>query len=457
MIFRSLRWRLLLGATAAILVALGVAWLFMTFLFERHLERRLQTEMERDGQRLAAVLALDPNGSISLVTEPLSDPRLQTPGSGFYWQLTNSAGAIRSRSLWDQALATPPSASSDHWHLRRAVGPFDEPAFVLERMITPAARKPAVLVQLAQDSNALSVARDEFGRELALFLGALWLVLSAAAWLQVTLGLRPLAGIRNDLDRLRENAAARLPPARLTEIQPLADAINAMAEARENDVIRGRQRAADLAHGLKTPIAALEAQSRKARDAGAADAAAGLDRVIASVRSAIEGELTRARIAGAGSGPVGRTPVRDTVEKLITVLEHTDVGERIAFTVEIPNDVYAPMHTEDLAELLGAVMENAVRYARRHVWVTGALHPSGVVVRIEDDGPGITTELARRAFARGERLDQASPGSGLGLAIARDLAEATGGTVAADVSRAGGLAITFVWPGLVSASTELSG
>ncbi len=442
----SLRWRLLFGAAAAILLALAVAWLFMTFLFERHLERRLQTEMERDGQRIAAVLTLDLAGTATLIAEPLSDPRLQAPGGGFYWQLSNAAGTLRSRSLWDQVLPASSSATADSWKLRRATGPFDEPVFILERMISPDAERPAVLVQLAQDAATVSSARDEFGRELAVFLGVLWVVLSAAAWLQVTLGLRPLAGIRSDLDRLRESPVARLPAARLAEIQPLTDAINAMAEARERDVTRGRQRAADLAHGLKTPIAALEAQSRRARDAGAVEAADGLDRVISSVRSAIEAELTRARITNVMGGPAGRTPIRPTVEQLITVLEHTNAGEKIVFTVEIPDDISAPLRSEDLAELLGAVLENAVRYANRRVWVTGKFTPSDICVTIEDDGPGIAADQARRAFIRGERLDQAEGGSGLGLAIARDLAEATGGRVTIAESRGGGLAIEFIWP-----------
>lgn len=442
----SLRWRLLLGAAAAVLAALAVAWLFMTLLFERHLERRLQTEMERDGQRLAAVLALDPAGAVTLAAEPLSDPRLQAPGGGFYWQLTTTAGIVRSRSLWDQALPTSSAAAAESWKLRRAKGPFDEPVFVLERMIAPDADRPAVLVQLAQDAAAVSSARDEFGRELAVFLGVLWLVLSASAWLQVTLGLRPLVGISNDLDRLRDSPVARLPAARLSEIQPLTDAINAMAEARERDVTRGRQRAADLAHGLKTPIAALEAQSRRARDAGATEAADGLDRVISSVRSAIEAELARARIANVMGGPAGRTHVRSTVEQLITVLEHTDAGEKIAFSVEVPNDLSAPLCPEDLAELLGTVLENAVRYARRRVWVAGTSGPSEICVTIEDDGPGIAADQTRRAFTRGERLDQAEAGSGLGLAIANDLTEATGGRVTIAASRGGGLAISFSWP-----------
>ena len=62
MITRSLRWRLLLGAAGAILLALGVAWVFMTLLFERHLERRLEAELTRDALALVAGLSLSPDG-----------------------------------------------------------------------------------------------------------------------------------------------------------------------------------------------------------------------------------------------------------------------------------------------------------------------------------------------------------------------------------------------------------
>src|SRR3546814_16232606 len=62
----------------------------------------------------------------------------------------------------------------------------------------------------------------------------------------------------SDLD----DADARLPPARLREIQPLVQAINSLADARAGELELARHRAADLAHGLKTPLAALAAQSR---------------------------------------------------------------------------------------------------------------------------------------------------------------------------------------------------
>jgi hypothetical protein len=57
---RSLRVRLLLSATAAIFVALAFAWLVMTLLFERHIERRVQTDLVREGMQLAANLSIGP-------------------------------------------------------------------------------------------------------------------------------------------------------------------------------------------------------------------------------------------------------------------------------------------------------------------------------------------------------------------------------------------------------------
>lgn len=444
MIARSLRWRLLLGATAAILAALVVAWLFMTLLFERHLERRLQAEMTRDALSMVADLSLSPEGKPSLEAQP-RDPRLQKPAGGYYWQISTRAGVLRSRSLWDAALSVPIDAPADDWRLRRSEGPFGQTVSVLERSLRPEADKPAVVMQLAQDIRPLASARAEFGRELAIFLCVLWLVLSAAAWLQVALGLKPLGRVRGELDALRDSASVRLPESSLREIQPLTEAINSLADARERDLELARRRAADLAHGLKTPLAAMAAQSRRAREAGAAAAADGMDRAIAAIGTTIDGELARARIAAARREPGAVTEVRPAVERVIDVLEHTEKGGGLAFAIDVPVGLQLAVRAEDLAEILGAVLENAVKYARRQVRVSASAGPEWTRLTVEDDGPGIARERMDDALMRGGRLDESSGGSGLGLSIARDLVEAMGGVIELDGSPLGGLMIRFVW------------
>lgn len=439
---RSLYWRLLAGAAGAVLIALVVAWLFMTLLFERHLERRLESELTRDGLRLAAALELDPQDR-PLIDRPPMDPRLQTPAGGYYWQVSAATGALRSRSLWDGDLAPPGQAPSGTWELRRAAGPYGEPVVILERMVEPDADGPPVLIQLAQDTAPLTLARAEFARELAAFLAALWLVLSAAAWLQVRLGLRPLGRIRSDLAVLHDSASARLPAARLREIQPLTDAINTLADVRERDLDLARRRAADLAHGLKTPLAAIAAQSRHARETGADRAADGLDRAVAAIRRTIEAELTRARAAAIRRGPGGSAPARPTVERLVNVIEHTDKGGELAFAIDIPSSLELAVQPDDLSEILGAVLENAARHARRQVRISGTAGPEWASLRVEDDGPGIDDARIEQVMRRGGRLDES--GTGLGLAIARELVEATGGSIRLGRSGMGGLAVTFSW------------
>lgn len=443
MIAHSLRWRLLLAAAAAILLALVIAWLFMTLLFERHLERRLQDDMTRDALVLVAGLGLDARGVPVLDGGP-GDSRLQKPAGGYYWQVSTEAGALRSRSLWDSALAVPADIPSTGWRLGHRPGPFGQALAVLERQLLLEEGRPAVRVQLAQDSAPLIGARAEFGRELALFLFILWCVLVLAAGLQVGVGLRPLRRIRGELGALAEHAHARLPPAQLREVQPLVDAINAMADARQAELQQARRRAGDLAHGLKTPLAALAAQSRRARDAGAVAAADGIDRAAAAIGLVVEGELARTRARHFGEARGGMARVQEVAERVVNVLEHTEHGERLAFDIRVPSSLTVMIAEEHLAELLGALLENAARHARRQVAIIADAGPGWTRIAIDDDGDGMPA-AQRDAFNAGARRDEAEGVRGLGLLIARDLASAAGAALALERAPLGGMRACVTW------------
>ena len=139
MIARSLHWRLLGGAMAAILLALVLAWLFMTVLFEHHLERRLQAEMTRDGLRLVAGLVMTP-GEAPRIERPPVDSRLETPAGGYYWQVTTAAGTLRSRSLWDADL--PPASDAASSGVGR--GSWEQTAAAKMRIAPAQPRGPSV-------------------------------------------------------------------------------------------------------------------------------------------------------------------------------------------------------------------------------------------------------------------------------------------------------------------------
>lgn len=442
MIVRSLRWRLLLAGGIAIFLALLVAWALMMLLFERHLERRLATELEQDAIRVVAGLSITPDGGFD-VREPPADARFRTPISGLYWQASYRGRTVRSPSLWDQALPASPSARGDAWRTRVGPGPFHNRLVYLERTVRPDRDGPLVLVQVAEDAAVLDAAGAEFGRELALFLALLWLFLAAAAWLQVHLGLRPLRQIRTQLAGLEESPSARLPLDGASEVRPLVGAINRLADAREQDLERARRRATDLAHGLKTPLAAAAAQLRRAENS--AGHVAGVEKALAAMKTVVDAELARSRIAAAGHVPGASAACQEIVERLVAVLERTDAGEMLVLDVHVPPDLHAPLAGEDLTEILGGIAENAVRYARRQVVFDGWQEDGAVELSIEDDGPGIDDAQIARALIRGLRLDETG-GDGLGLAIARELVEATGGSLSLSRGSLGGLRAGLRWP-----------
>ena len=120
-------------------------------------------------------------------------------------------------------------------------------------------------------------------------------------------------------------------------------------------------------------------------------------------------------------------------------------------TVDIAGDKAAEVRVErqDLDELLGNLFENAAKYGGGRVFVTVEAAAAGVVaVLIEDDGPGIPSDLRAELFTRGTRLDTTGkPGTGLGLAIVRDVAEIYGGRVLLEESEdLGGLLVRLELP-----------
>jgi signal transduction histidine kinase len=444
----SIRLRLLAAGGAAVVVSLAVAAVGLQVLFERHIQRLAHVELAADLDQIATGLARAADGRLA-VAEPPNDPRYAQPLSGLYWQVEGADGAILgSRSLWDMTIALPddPGARDGRLHERRIPGPRGETLLVLERVLTAPQRFGAggVRAMVALDAAQLRSATRAFVRDLFPYLGLLAAALIAAGAVQIAVGLRPLAAVGARVAAIRSGAAHRLGSAFPDEVQPMAAEVDALIEARETETARARARAADLAHGLKTPLQALIGEAERLRARGDTAAAAGIEEIVAAMTRHVDRELARARIASAGRAVAADPSL--VVRRVLAVIRRTADGGRLDWRLDAPVGLAVRIDADDLTEAVGALLENAARHARTAVTLRVAPASDGVAISIRDDGPGIPPTRLAELTARGARLDLSTPGSGLGLSIAEEIAEAAGGSLRLVSPEAGGLEAALTLP-----------
>ncbi len=438
----SLRLRLFAAGAVSIVLALAVAAAGLMLLFERHVERRVVSELEADLRQLVGGLALDPAGTLEVKSFP-AEPRFQEPLSGLYWQIKRQPNGtvLRSRSLWDSVLDLPPDLLRDGEVHRHAVrGPGGRSLLTVERMVTLPADLGGgrVRVAVAVDHREITAAARAFGLDLAPALMGLALVLITAAGVQVTIGLRPLDAVRRRLGEVRAGHVTRLGEAFPDEVRPLTAEVDHLLEAQEQAIARARARAADLAHGLKTPLTVLAATAEDLRARGDNALADEVATVADGMRRHVERELARARTGSQGRGLPAQA-VRPVIDRVVGVLRRTPRGQDLDWRIDLDDRLYTTVDPQDLAELLGNLAENAAKWATGTVHFAGSIDADGITIAVEDDGPGIAGDAIETALARGGRLDETQPGTGLGLAIVSDLVDAYGGSLTLSRSALGGL------------------
>jgi signal transduction histidine kinase len=163
------------------------------------------------------------------------------------------------------------------------------------------------------------------------------------------------------------------------------------------------------------------------------------------LRERVDNELRRARVAG-GRVPGKALALAAEIEALAATLRKL-YGERgLDIICDIDPTIGFKGDREDLLELCGNLLDNACKWARSQVLVT-ARRGHGIVLHVEDDGPGCSPEDLQKLAQRGVRLDDGVEGHGLGLAIARNIATSYGATLTLGRSAAlGGFEVAVRFP-----------
>ena len=174
MTHNSLRLRLVAGGAVTIVIALAIAGVVLTLLFERHVERTVAADLEVYLNQLLAGIDINSDNRI-IVTRPAADPRFAEPLSGLYWQISDGRDQLlRSRSLWDTALSLPAAdASQTDVHSYEIAGPAGTRLLVAERRVTLTIEGKPVPIRIAVAENLarVSAARTAFANDLVLALG----------------------------------------------------------------------------------------------------------------------------------------------------------------------------------------------------------------------------------------------------------------------------------------------
>lgn len=240
------------------------------------------------------------------------------------------------------------------------------------------------------------------------------------------------------------------------ELAELADAFEeAMTAVRRAESSRARM-AADVAHELRTPLAALQAGLEELRDGLAPAEPATLARLHDQALrvSRIVGDLDTLFAAEGAVRAIRHDPVdlgrlaRQEVEARAAQLRAATIDVRL----DEPRDgpVWVRGDAERLHQVLGNLLENCVRHCRPgdSVRVAVAADPATARLVVADTGPGIAAEELDRVFDRFWRgaRQGGRPGSGLGLAVVRSLVEAMSGTVSVDSDGATGTTFTVALP-----------
>jgi signal transduction histidine kinase len=434
----SLRARLALGLSLALVVLLGGQWLAIHYGVGQLLQRQAVTRLEHDLEVLLAGLTFAGDGTPSIDDGRLVPP-YRRPYSGHYYQVLVGEQRLRSRSLWDTRLelrALPAGGSESG----RLAGPRGEPLLQLAHGYRKGGRQ--VTIAVAEDLSVINAEARRLQWGLALLsAGMIVILLTVQLWL-LRRGLSPLTALRREVQRLHRGEIAALDAEVPAEVRPLVAEINRLLGFMERRLQRSRHALGDLAHALKTPLTRL---FQLVEEPGLpVDTAKELRRHVGRIRELAERELKRARLAGGGYGR--RVELVEELGPLLDLFGRMYAGRGLALESDIPSRLVAPVDREDLHELAGNLIDNACKWARGRVRITVAADGDGISLTVEDDGPGCPSGRLEELTRRGSRLDENVAGHGLGLAIVGDLAADYGGELRFGESPLGGLRVSVRLP-----------
>lgn len=431
--------RMLLSALVLVVLVLPAAGGLLSWNFREAVNTAFNERLESLLNVVIAGVSYDVRQNALVTNRQLGDSRFDRVFSGWYWQVSDEGERVlTSRSLWDQRLAVSRESGMT---FRTVTGPRDKQLRVLERDIRLPNLEDLLHVQVAADLGEVEAQIARFQTLLWLSLATLGGLLIVLIGLQIRWGLAPLRRVEQSLKAVEQGRQPSVETDLPKELARLAGAINTVLDRDQRLIERGRTAAGNLAHALKTPVAVLGTLAERLPEEQQVAMRAELKRLDEAVRHHL------ARASAAGPVALGaEQEVAIVLEPVIEGIRRLAGRRNLVFQSDLQQGLQVRIDAQDLQEIAGNLLENAINWAESCVKLAGVIEGGWLVLRVSDDGPGMSSDTRQEALSRGGRLDESRSGSGLGLAIVTELALLHGGELRLDNSPEGGLRAEVVLP-----------
>ncbi len=444
----SLQRRLLVTLALLLLAAAAVSAWSLDRLYRE--QGRRAREALLDAQVIALISSAELDAEGRLVPRTLAEPRLVTPGSGLYAEILGSRGSWRSPSALGSGLNLKAQPAAGERVVEKAELADGTPVAGLSfgvrwQLDDGSSRDFVIRAAESLEPWFAEMARVRTG----LVIGSLVLALMLLAGLAIALrvALKPLRQLEREIADVEAGRRELLGTAWPREIAGVTGNLNALLTGERKRLERYRTTLGNLAHSLKTPLAAMRGLLERGDSSPGA-----LSPQIDRMQDIVQHQLKRA-VFGGSAATLTDLPVQEPLEQLRSALTKVYADRPIKATVAVAPGTAYPIDAGDFLELAGNLMDNAWKYGREAIavratpWTSAGWRRPGLVLDVEDDGRGIEPAERSRVLERGARADESIAGQGIGLSVAREIAAAYSGTLEIGDSRLGGARVSLRLPG----------
>jgi two-component system sensor histidine kinase PhoQ len=444
----SLSARLLISVSLLLLFFFSVTIVVLDIAFRKAGEQAQEDIL--DGQLMSLLAAAEPDIHGELQIPPdLPEPRFANVDSELYGELRDDHGnpVWKSQSALglDLPYGVPPGAGQHRFtRLELSDGtPLMALSLSVEWELVSGALKPYTF-SVAESLDSFNAQLTRFRRQLFSWFAAVAIIMLFSISLVMRGLLRPLRQIEQEISEVESGKRSSLSDVFPAELHGVARNLNLLIGSERARSERYRNTLDNLAHSLKTPLAAIlsvvsEQPADPAKDK--------IEEQIQRMNDIVRYQLRKPATYISDTLGVAAVAVDQELARLADGLRKVYRDKAPTIELDVAPDVRFRGDQGDFMELAGNLLDNACKWCRSRVIARLDMAAGGELrMFVSDDGPGVPESAAAELMKRGVRFDESAPGHGIGLAVVKDIVESCNGKIVIGRSALGGAEIRVTLP-----------